>query len=184
MRTEDGSIINECLSGKPQAFGMLVDKYKAGVYAYVCAEVRNFHDAQDITQEVFIQAYRDLRSLRKWEGFTFWLYRIAYTRCKKWIRTRSRRPDSEFAEDQDPKVLEKLSLDAYRDSQVDESLQEALDSLSDTYREVLMLHLLWRYDYQRHRKGSWCIPYRYRGAAKQSAGTTEGGDDCHDGHSF
>ena len=140
MRTEDGSIINDCLGGKPQAFGMLVDKYKAGVYAYVCAEVRNFHDAQDITQEVFIQAYRDLRSLRKWESFTFWLYRIAYTRCKKWIRTRSRRPDSEFAEDQDPKVLEKLSLDAYRDSQVDESLQEALDSLSDTYREVLMLH--------------------------------------------
>jgi RNA polymerase sigma factor (sigma-70 family) len=140
MRTEDGSIINECLGGKPQAFGMLVDKYKAGIYAYVCAEVRNFHDAQDITQEVFIQAYRDLRSLRKWESFTFWLYRIAYTRCKKWIRTRSRRPDSEFAEDQDPKVLEKLSLDAYRDSQVDELLGEALDSLSDTYREVLMLH--------------------------------------------
>ncbi len=140
MRTEDGSIINECLGGKPQAFGMLVDKYKAGVYAYVCAEVRNFHDAQDITQEVFIQAYQDLRSLRKWESFTFWLYRIAYTHCKKWIRTRSRRPDSEFAEDQDPKVLEKLSLDAYRDSQVNESLQEALDSLSDTYREVLMLH--------------------------------------------
>ncbi|MFC1715543.1 RNA polymerase sigma factor [Candidatus Poribacteria bacterium] len=62
MRTEDGSIIYECLNGKPEGFGILVDKYKAGVYAFVCAQVRNFQDAQDVTQEVFIQAYRDLRS--------------------------------------------------------------------------------------------------------------------------
>ena len=69
MRTEDGSIIYECLNGKPEAFGILIDKYKAGIYAFVCAEVRNFHDAEDVTQEVFIQACRDLRSLRRWESF-------------------------------------------------------------------------------------------------------------------
>ena len=112
MRTEDGSIIYECLNGKSEAFGIIVDKYKAGIYALVCAELGNFRDAEDVTQEVFIQAYRDLRSLRRWESFAFWLYRIAYTRCRKWIRSRSRRPDSAFIEDQDPEVLEKPSLDA------------------------------------------------------------------------
>jgi len=54
MRTEDGSIIQRCLNGKPEAFGMLVDKYKEGVYAYVYNELRNLHDAQDVTQEVFL----------------------------------------------------------------------------------------------------------------------------------
>jgi RNA polymerase sigma factor (sigma-70 family) len=140
MRTEDGSIIQKCLNGEPEAFGILVDKYKAGIYAFVYAKLPNFHDAQDIAQEVFLQAYRDLRSLRRWESFAFWLYRIASTRSRKWIRTQSRRPDREFIEDKDPGVLEAPSLESYRESLVDKSLQEALDSLPETYREVLMLH--------------------------------------------
>ena len=85
MRTEDGSIIYECLNGKPEAFGILVDKYKAGIYAFVYAELRNFHDAQDVTQDVFLQAYRGLRNLRVWENFSFWLFCIARNLCKKWI---------------------------------------------------------------------------------------------------
>jgi RNA polymerase sigma factor (sigma-70 family) len=140
MQTEDGSIIYRCLNGEPGAFGILVDKYKEGIYAFVYDRLHNFHDAQDVTQEVFVEAYRSLRSLRRWESFAFWLYRIASARCKMWMRTQSRRIDQDFIENQDPKVLEKPSLDAYRDSQIDERLQGALDSLSDTYREVLILH--------------------------------------------
>ncbi len=140
MRTEDGSIIYECMNGKPEAFGVLVDKYKTGIYAFVYAQLRNFQDAQDVTQEVFIQAYRDLCSLRRWESFAFWLYRIASTRCKKWLRARSRRPDRDFIEDQDPMILDKLSLDVYRNSQIDKSLRETLDLLPEAYREVLLLH--------------------------------------------
>ena len=140
MRTDDGSIVQECLNGKPGAFGILVDKYKAGIYAFVYAELLNFHDAQDVTQEVFLQAYRGLHDLRRWESFAFWLYRIARNLCKKWIRTQSRRPDNEFIEDQNPRMLEVSSLDSRPESQMSESLQEALDSLPDAYREVLMLH--------------------------------------------
>jgi len=140
MRTDDGCIVQDCLNGKPEAFGILVDKYKAGIYAYVCAEVRNFQDAEDVTQEVFLKAYHNLRSLRRWESFGFWLYRIARNQCKKWVRSQSRRPDSSLIEDQDPKVVEKPSLDAYRVGQVDESLWEALGSLSEIYREVILLH--------------------------------------------
>jgi RNA polymerase sigma-70 factor (ECF subfamily) len=140
MRTEDGDIIQECLNGKPQAFGMLVDKYKEGVYSFVYAELGDFQDAQDVTQEVFLQAYRDLRSLRRWESFVFWLYRIARRRCIDWLRIRSRRVDRESIEDQDPKVLEVLSIDSYRLNQLSESVREVLDSLPHTYREVLVLY--------------------------------------------
>jgi RNA polymerase sigma factor (sigma-70 family) len=140
MRTEDGSIIHTCLSGDAEAFGILVDKYKASIYAYTYSKIRSLQDAEDVTQEVFLQAYRNLRSLRHWESFAFWLHRIARNLCNKWIRARSRRPDDAFIEDQDPQILEKRSLNAYRDDRTDESLHEALDSLSETYREVLMLH--------------------------------------------
>jgi len=140
MRTEDGSIIHECLNGKPQAFGVLVDKYREGIYAFAFAELRNFQDAQDVTQEVFLQAYRDLRSLRRRESFAFWLYRIAHRRCVQCCRDRSRRVDQDFIEDQDPSAVDGFSLDSYRESQMDDSVREALDSLPDAYREVLVLH--------------------------------------------
>ncbi len=140
MRTEDGCIIQECFNGKPEAFGMLVDKYKAGVYAFVYGRLGHFQDAQDVTQEVFEEAYRGLHSLRRWESFVFWIYRIARNLCVDWVQAESRRPDSEFISDQAPGVLESPSLDSYRQRYTDESLREALDALPGTYREVLILH--------------------------------------------
>jgi RNA polymerase sigma factor (sigma-70 family) len=140
MRTEDGCIIRECLNGKPEAFGVLVDKYKEGIYAFVYAQLQNFHDAQDVTQEVFVEAYRGLRSLRRWESFGFWIYRIARRRCLLWFRARSKRVDREFIEDQDPKVIDAPALDSYRVDGLSESVRDALNSLPETYREVLMLY--------------------------------------------
>ena len=142
MRSEDGSIIQECLNGKPEAFGILVDKYKAGIYAFVYSELRNFHDAQDVTQDVFLYAYTGLRNLRIWESFSFWIYCIANNLCKKWIRSRSRRPDKDFIEDQDPKAVEAPSLSSHHEDLIYQSLQEILDSLPEDYRQVLTLHYL------------------------------------------
>jgi RNA polymerase sigma-70 factor (ECF subfamily) len=144
MRTEDGKIIRRCLDGESEAFGLLVDKYKASIYALVYAKVRNFHDAQDITQEVFLQAYRDLRKLSQWDSFLWWLYSIAYNTCKNWLRAQSSRPDSIFIEDQNEldEIIGASSLEYYHDDLVSESLHDALDSLPKTYREVLTLYYL------------------------------------------
>ena len=71
MQTEDGRIIYRCLNGEPESFGLLVDKYKAGIYAFVYAKLLNFQDAQDVTQEVFLQAYCSLYRLKRWESFVF-----------------------------------------------------------------------------------------------------------------
>jgi len=142
MRTEDGYIIYKCLNGEPEAFSLLVDKYKASIYAFTYAKLRNFHDAEDVTQETFIKAYRNLRNLRRWDSFLAWLYSIASDLCKKWVRSYLRRPDHDFAEDQDAAVLKDHSINSYRDDMMYESLHEALDSLPETYQQVLMLYYL------------------------------------------
>ena len=49
MRTEDGHIIHKCLGGDTVAFGLLVDKYRASVYALAYSKLGNFHDAEDVT---------------------------------------------------------------------------------------------------------------------------------------
>jgi len=139
MRTEDGYVIQQCLDGKPGAFGFLVEKYKKGVYALAYSEIRNFHDAQDITQEVFIKAFQNLHTLKRWDNFMGWLCRITLNTCKNWIRSASRRPDSEYMEDQEQSRLDHSAIEFYNDDMVNESVREALDSLPETYRQVLSL---------------------------------------------
>ena len=142
MRTEDGYIIDKCLNGDSAAFGLLVDKYKASIYALAYSKLRNFHDAEDITQEVFIKAYRKLHTLKRWDNFLAWLYAITSNLCKDLIRSRSKRPDREFIEDQEPFILALPSMDSYQDELARESLHEALDSLPEIYRQVLALYYL------------------------------------------
>ena len=142
MRTEDGYIINKCLEGDSAAFGLLVDKYKASVYALAYSKLRNFHDAEDITQEVFIKAYQKLHTLKRWDNFLAWVYSITSNLCKDFFRSRSKRPVNEFIEDQAPEFFDQPSMNSYRDGLMRESLYEALGSLPEMYRQVLTLYYL------------------------------------------
>jgi len=139
MRTEDGYIIQQCLDGKSAMFGFLVDKYKRSVYALAYSEVHNLHDAQDITQEVFIKVFQSLHTLRRWDNFVGWLSRITLNTCKNWIRSASRRPDSEFIEDQEQRELDDPTAESYHTDMMNESVREALDSLPEIYCQILTL---------------------------------------------
>ena len=118
MRTEYGYIINKCLNGEKEAFGFLVDKYKSSVYAFAYSKLWNFHDAEDITQEVFIKAFRKLHTLKRWDSFLAWLYSITSNLCKNFIRSKFNRPDHEFIAEQEPGTLSQLLTNSYREEQV------------------------------------------------------------------
>jgi RNA polymerase sigma factor (sigma-70 family) len=149
MRSEDGNIIHECLNGDSASFGLLVDKYKASIYALAYSRLRNFHDAEDVTQEVFIKAYKNLHTLRRWDSFLVWLRSMTVNLCRDKIKTFSRRPDKEYIEDHVVDDLEKSFLEAYQKDQWLVSheealnlLDKALESLPETYRQILTLHYL------------------------------------------
>jgi RNA polymerase sigma factor (sigma-70 family) len=142
MQTEDGYIIYKCLEGDSSAFGFLVDKYKGSVYAHAYSRLHNFHDAEDVTQEVFINAYRKLHTLRRWDSVMAWLYSITFNLCKLRVRSRSRQPDNEFIEDQDTNTLEQPSIDHHNEESIFRSLDDALNSLPEIHREILTLHYL------------------------------------------
>jgi RNA polymerase sigma factor (sigma-70 family) len=149
MRTEDGYFISKCLNDDPAAFGFLVDKYKACVYALAYARLRNFHDAEDVTQDVFLTAYRKLNTLKCYDNFRAWLYSITSNRCKMLLRSQANRPDRDFMEDQSPEVIDNPSIDSHRESLANEMLNDltemlnlALGSLPEIYHQVLALHYL------------------------------------------
>ena len=142
MRPEDRYLVYKCLNGDQAAFGILVDKYKAGIYALAYSKLHNFHDAEDVTQEAFIKAYQKLRTLRYWDDFPAWLYAITSNLCKNWIRHQSTRPDREFVADQAPDVLNNSTTTSYSEVEMRESLHKALSSLPEIYRQALTLYYL------------------------------------------
>jgi len=142
LRTADGYIINKCLNGDPAAFGMLVDRYRTSVYALAYSKLQNFHDAEDVAQEVFLKAYSKLRTLKRYDSFHAWLYSITSNLCKNWIRNQSRHPDRDFINDQNQETLEEISIGLYREEMLRESIHEALDYLPENYQQVLTLYYL------------------------------------------
>ena len=136
----DRHLVDKCLNGDPAAFGMLVDKYKESVYALAYSKLHNFHDAEDVTQEAFIKAYQKLRTLRRWNDFHVWIYAITSNLCKNWIRAESRRPDREFIADHPLGSLIHYSSDSRQEHPMLEMLHEALNSLPETYQQVLTLY--------------------------------------------
>ena len=142
MRTEDGHIIQKCLDGDAAAFGLLVDKYKGSIYALAYAKLGDFHDAQDLTQEVFLKAYRKLRTLKRWDKFLSWLYAITSNSCKDFLRSKASRPDEEYISDQEQERLAKISIDAHHEDELHQTLRDALAELPEIHRQVLSLHYL------------------------------------------
>ena len=90
MHTRDGHIVHQCLSGSAEAFALLVDKYKERIFALVYAKVGQFQDAEDLTQDVFLEAYKNLSTLRRWDNFYPWLYSIASNQCKNFHRAQKK----------------------------------------------------------------------------------------------
>ena len=140
MHTKDGNIVHQCLSGNTELFGLLVDKYKERIFALVYAKVGQFQDAEDITQDVFLEAYRKLSTLRRWDSFYPWLYSIASNQCKNYHYDRKRRVDMTLFDD--PADIHQADMDAHTEKLRNEQIHEALASLSEIHRQVLVLRYM------------------------------------------
>jgi RNA polymerase sigma-70 factor (ECF subfamily) len=80
--------VEKAEAGDLAAFGRLISRYQDAVYGVGVAVLGSFHDAQDMAQETFVQAWRELKSLRDPEKFPGWLCRIARNRCLDLLRKR------------------------------------------------------------------------------------------------
>ena len=78
MNDQDRRLIAECLSGRRDAFGELVDRYQARSYNAALRLVDNFEDAADVVQDSFLNAYQSLHAFKGDAEFFTWLYRIAF----------------------------------------------------------------------------------------------------------
>ena len=74
----DEQVVRMVQSGKVESFGILVKRYQAKMLRYARKFLFNYHDIEDLVQEVFIKAYTNIQSFDASRKFSSWLYRIAH----------------------------------------------------------------------------------------------------------
>lgn len=94
MLEDDVQLIHKVLAGEDTAFSTLVEKYRKGVHAFVWRKIGDFHHAEEITQDAFVQVYRNLATLKHPNQFAGWLYVIANRLCIRWNQKQKSRSQS------------------------------------------------------------------------------------------
>jgi RNA polymerase sigma-70 factor (ECF subfamily) len=96
----DLALVERVLDNDLAAFEQLVSRYQNKIMAYVARMLNDHEEAEDVTQEVFIKAYRSLDSFRGASSFSTWLYRIATNLCIDRVRKRKRSPQQAYSLDE------------------------------------------------------------------------------------
>jgi len=90
---DDASLVRRCLRNDPAAVRALVERLQGAVYGLCVRLLGHRHDAEDVTQEVFLRVFR---SLRRWDAarpLQPWVLGIAANRCRTWLSRKARRPE-------------------------------------------------------------------------------------------
>lgn len=80
-RLDEPALVDACLAGRAGAFDLVVERHRRVVYQLCYRFVGNHEDASDLSQDVFLRAYRGLRKFRGRSSLATWLYRIAVNVC-------------------------------------------------------------------------------------------------------
>jgi RNA polymerase sigma factor (sigma-70 family) len=74
-----------------EIFARVVREHQKAVYAVALSKLGNAHDAEDVKQEVFVEAWRNMENLRNIEKISGWLYKATINKCRDHFREKSRR---------------------------------------------------------------------------------------------
>ena len=147
-REDDVQLIYNILSGDDKAFSVLVQKYQQSIHAFVWRKIGDFHHAEEITQDTFLQAHKKLPTLKNPHQFAGWLYVIANRLCIDWMRKKKLTVQS--LEDTPTAEIEKSAYTRYLSEQqqietserLRETVKKLLARLPESERTVVTLYYL------------------------------------------
>ena len=148
VKESDVQLIHDTLLGDDIAFNTLVQKYQKSVHALAWRKIGDFHHAEEITQDTFLRAYKNLSTLKNPNQFAGWLYVIANRLCLNWIR--KKKPAIQSLENTSVMELEQSAYTNYllekREAEADEHRYEIvkrlLEKLPESERTVVTLYYL------------------------------------------
>ena len=140
---DDAALVALTIQEGPKAFGEIVARYKDAVFGVALSRLRNFHDAEDLTQTTFMEAFDRLDRLKDPECLGPWLRTIAINRSINFLKRRERIVDFEaikepVSDEPSPQIdVEKAELR--------KQVMDAIGRLSKTQRETVTLYYISEY---------------------------------------
>ena len=95
---EDADLIPKAQRGDVEAFNLLISRWEKRVFNYLLRILQNREDALDLSQDVFLKAYQNLRKLEDSDRFAAWLFRIAHNEAYSLFRKRKPEGDPDGEE--------------------------------------------------------------------------------------
>jgi RNA polymerase sigma-70 factor (ECF subfamily) len=146
MEVEAGGAVERAQSGDSDAFRLLVEQHSRAVFRLAFRMTGNEQDAEDVVQETFLRAYRQLDKYEARASFSTWLFRIASNYSLDLIRMRKRHEDKrERGKAEERDILQTLPVNTpgpdriTYSRQVQERVNEALNELSGQERTAFVL---------------------------------------------
>jgi RNA polymerase sigma factor (sigma-70 family) len=135
----DALLVRESLRGSQPAFEALVQRHHRRVFGLALLLVRDPHGAEDVTQDVFLRAYRALKTCTEPERFVAWLAGIARNCAREWLRGRGRStlPLDALPDQSLDMPVQEPTLDERQDRLA--ALERAVAALPDDVRQVLVM---------------------------------------------
>ena len=148
MLENDVQLIQRILSGDDSAFNTLVERHHKAVHALIWRKIRDFHYAEELTQDVFLQVYKKLGTLKDPKCFAGWLYVIANRLTLNWIQRH--KPAMQSLEETPLEEIDESSYTHYvtleREAdaaeQNSEIVKKLLERLPESERTVVTLYYL------------------------------------------
>ena len=142
--TPDAALVELAMDGSSAAFGELVRRHQQRVYGLVLGMTRNHLDANDLSQEVFLSAFRNLGTFNRKSSFSTWVYRIAVNKSLNFLKKRGKEKNrTDFAEDMpgaDRSHLESSSPEMMAlKKELRDDLEEAVASLPGRLKAAFLL---------------------------------------------
>jgi RNA polymerase sigma-70 factor (ECF subfamily) len=142
MQFDDVAAVERARGGDQEAFRVLVERHSRSLFRLAFRMTGRAEDAEDIVQETFIRAYKQLSRFEARANVSTWLYRIAFNCSVDFLRARPRRESAT-----DDEALERLAAaptgpsmdDLVYAGQIGEKLQVALGDLSEKERAAFLM---------------------------------------------
>jgi RNA polymerase sigma factor (sigma-70 family) len=139
---DDSNLLKACLEGKTEAFGALVQKYQSYIRTLTYSATSNVEKSEEIAQEVFIIAWRNLSQLRDYSKFKSWLYQITHHEIVKYYKTKKHDIIAHASPVDTAQGLEASTAGPMENAisrERREVIHEALGRIPTHYREPLIL---------------------------------------------
>jgi RNA polymerase sigma-70 factor (ECF subfamily) len=142
MPLDDAAAVAEARSGNEDAFRVLVERHSRHIFRLAYRMTGKPEDAEDVVQETFVRAYRQLSRFEARSNFGTWLYRIGFNCAIDYMRARPKRESAEAQEtlDQRPQETNTPSMDdlVYA-GEIGTRVQAALNGLSPQERAAFLM---------------------------------------------